>query len=300
MRWTEVRLIIEKDSVPATQKLLEACDSLAVTLSDNADQAVLEPGPGETPLWPWVEVCGLFEATANRGHVNDALQAVGHQGDITWREVEDQDWERAWMDRFEPMQLGEKLWIVPSEMPPPNDPDAVIIMLDPGLAFGSGTHPTTALCLQWIDARPMQGLTVVDYGCGSGILGIAAALKGAQTVVCVDNDPQALEAVAENARRNGVTGQLTSMDPAQFAHHRVASSGAAIVLANILARPLINLATVLCAALAEDGALVLSGLLEEQHEAVAQAYHSSIPHFDAVSQDGWLRLDGARTGQPVE
>ena len=290
MNWAEVSLSIARDLVAPAESTLEQYGALAVTLQDSADVPVLEPAPGTAPLWPVVEVRGLFAAGVHRGKVSAALLAlpgVGRPDALTWRDVADQDWSRAWMDRFQPMRFGQTLWIVPSGMQAPGDERAVILRLDPGLAFGTGTHPTTALCLQWLDGHGFEGETVVDYGCGSGVLGIAAALKGARRVVCVDNDPQALEATAQNATRNGVAERIVCQPPDAYDE-----AGVDVVLANILAGPLIELAPVLLTSLRPGGHLVLSGILEEQAEEVAQAYGNRCGELDVMTQDGWVRLHG--------
>jgi ribosomal protein L11 methyltransferase len=184
------------------------------------------------------------------------------------------------------MKFGEHLWIVPSGMEIRHGADDIEIRLDPGLAFGTGSHPTTALCLEWLDQRQISGERVVDYGCGSGILGIAAALKGAAEVHCVDIDPQALEATAENAVRNGVAQRIECCLAEEF------SGGETdVVLANILAAPLVSLAPVLTTFVRPAGALVLSGLLQEQKEQVAAAYLDDFELLDSKSLDGWLRVD---------
>ena len=189
MPWSEVSVSVMREQAPLTELVLQQQGALAVTFEDDGDQAVLEPGPGATPLWPCVHVRGLFEADTSRDRITRALQlipGVGRPDLILWRKVADQVWERAWMDRFEPMKFGHHLWIVPTGMDIPFDKSNIEIRLDPGLAFGTGTHPTTALCLEWLDGQDVAGKRVVDYGCGSGILGIAAALKTAERVVCVD------------------------------------------------------------------------------------------------------------------
>jgi ribosomal protein L11 methyltransferase len=185
------------------------------------------------------------------------------------------------------MRFGTKLWVLPSGMRAPADPQAVLLRLDPGLAFGTGTHATTAMCLQWIDGQELAGLRVVDYGCGSGILGIACAMKGAQSVICVDNDPQALEATAANAARNGVSKRIVCQVPEAYRENC-----ADILLANILSRPLIDLAPRFLGSLRPGGRIVLSGILQEQAEEVARAYRKSCGEMDLHAQEGWVRLHG--------
>jgi ribosomal protein L11 methyltransferase len=289
MPWLEVSIRVSAAAVEPAEAALEQLGALAITLEDAADNPVLEPAPGSTPLWPAVQLRGLFEADADRKRIVEGLQAIpGAQrpGHIDWREIGERDWSRAWMDRFRPMQFGRRLWIVPTNMQIPPAPKNVEIRLDPGLAFGTGTHPTTALCLEWLDGHDVRNRRVVDYGCGSGILGVAAALLGAAAVVCVDNDPQALEATAANAARNAVTGQLVGQPPEAFTESR-----ADVVLANILARPLVALAPVLSGCVKPGGRLVLSGLLEEQFEEVAAAYRPTCAVTGSATLDGWIRLE---------
>ena len=289
MPWLEVSLSVRRDAVAAAEEALEALGALSITLLDDADIPVLEPGPGATPLWPVVQVCGLFESTADRKALIIGLHStasVDSPHRIQWREVADQDWERAWLDRFRPMRFGRRLWVVPGGMAIPPAPENVEIQLDPGLAFGTGTHPTTALCLGWLDAQDVAGKRVVDYGCGSGILGIAAALLGASRVDCVDNDPQALDSTAANAARNSVSGRIHCWRP-----EAIAVSGAEIVLANILAGPLVELAPVLTGYATSGGRIVLSGLLEEQLDEVATAYRPDCDVTGSAVLDGWARLD---------
>lgn len=296
MAWVEISLSVNRDEVAAAEQALENQGALAITLEDEADVPVLEPALGTSPLWPVVQIRGLFEYEADRSSILAGLlasQAIQRPDAIAWREVADQDWERAWMDRFQPMQFGQKLWIVPTGMQGPDDPDAVQLKLDPGLAFGTGTHPTTALCLEWIDGVDFQGLRVLDFGCGSGVLGIAAALKGAASVSCVDNDPQALLATAENALRNGVETLVRCFLPEAWTDESPAGHYD-VILANILAGPLVQLAPQLTDRLDKGAAIVLSGVLENQADEVAAAYAPRCSKLQRQQRDEWLRLDGQR------
>jgi len=289
MPWVEVSVSVNREQAPLAELVLEQQDALAITLEDDEDHPVFEPGPGATPLWPRVHVRGLFDAGVSREGITRAIQLVpgiDRPDLIRWREVGDQDWERAWMDRFVPMRFGEQLWIVPTGMEIPFDDNNIEIQLDPGLAFGTGTHPTTALCLEWLDGQDVSGKCVVDYGCGSGILGIAAALKGAGRVICVDNDPQALEVSLKNASRNGVSGLIDCLTPDAWS-----GNTADIVLANILARPLVELAPLLLNSVKTGGMIVLSGILKEQAEWVIEAYSLRITGIRQHELDGWIRLD---------
>lgn len=296
MAWAEVSLSVVREQVESAELALEQQGALAITLEDQADVPVLEPALGTAPLWPVVQVRGLFEQDADRSLILSGLlnQGVIQRPDaIAWRIVADQDWERAWMDRFRPMQFGRKLWIVPSGMQGPDDASAVQLKLDPGLAFGTGTHPTTALCLEWIDGVEMAGLKVLDFGCGSGVLGIAAALKGAARVDGIDNDPQALSATHDNATRNGVDAQVRACLPEDWPEDRQAGHYD-VILANILAGPLIQLAETLCASLVPGGRIVLSGILEHQAAEVAAAYAHCCGQMQQQNREEWVRLDGCR------
>ena len=288
MPWCEVSVAVSRAQATAIEDVLEQLGALAITLQDDADDPVLEPDVGSTPLWPAVQVRGLFEADVQRSRITDALQilpGLGRPDLIHWHEVGDQDWERAWMERFRPMKFGQHLWIVPTGMQIPFDRDNIEIRLDPGLAFGTGTHPTTALCLEWLDNHVLNGRSVVDYGCGSGVLGIAAALKGASRVTCVDNDPQALEATRANIQRNGVASIIDCKAPDEFDE-----TEADVLLANILSGPLIELSAVLLESLKPGGKIVLSGVLDEQADSVLQAYSRDCIDVRLEARETWVLL----------
>jgi ribosomal protein L11 methyltransferase len=271
----------------------EACTrtgAIAVSLADAGDAPVLEPGPGETPLWPRVRLCALFPASIDPQKAAATLAAVlGIPPAAVGIEfVEDRVWEREWLKDFRPMRFGRRLWVCPAGMRP-SGPAEAILALDPGLAFGTGTHPTTALCLEWLDGAIRGGERVLDYGCGSGILALAAVKLGAAEAVAFDIDPQALHATRENAAANGLTARITV---AEFAND--AAGRFDIVLANILSGPLIELAPGLAPRARAGGALLLAGMLSRQADEVAQAYR---PWFDigpAAEREGWTLLAGRR------
>lgn len=288
MPWLELRIDSNRDDAPALEAALMDCGSLSVTLQDNADHPIFEPALGETPLWQNTRVVGLFEADVDTRAISRRLQLPAGTAH-SWNTLEDKDWEREWMAHYEPIQCGANLWICPSWLKPPQ-PEAVNLLLDPGLAFGTGTHPTTFLCLQWLSEQQLQGCTAVDYGCGSGILGIAALLLGAQSVVGVDIDPQALLATQDNAQRNGLTkDQFPVFFPAQApcTKHEV-------VLANILAGPLVELADSLEPLLSPNGLLCLSGILHNQAATVMAAYADFIDFEPLRQKDEWVCLTGRR------
>lgn len=280
------------DPAPFEEALL-ACGAVSITLEDAADNPVLEPAPGTTPLWPNVRIKALFEAAADPDVLTFLLeqQLPGRLPPLAFATLADRLWEREWLKDFRPMRFGKRLWICPGGQRPDEErsTDLCLVELDPGLAFGTGTHPTTALCLEWLDGADVRDKTVIDYGCGSGVLAIAALKLGAASAIAVDIDAQAITATVDNAQRNHVAQQI-----------RVATVDAMpavpadILLANILAEPLEALAASLSARVVPGGQLVLSGLLVEQAQRVAVRY---LPWFDmapmAVS-DGWARLNGVR------
>ena len=297
MSWLELSVRVSRQNAALVESLLETDTVLAVTLTDDADDPVLEPGVGETPLWPSVCVTALFSGdtdTTPLAQVLSLVPGIDRPQQVSFRKFEDQQWERVWLDRFQAMQFGQGLWIVPGDRDAPAEAE-YIIRLDPGLAFGTGTHPTTQLCLQWIDGHDFKGLTVIDYGCGSGVLGIAAAIKGAAKVICVDNDPQALTATWDNAARNDIQDKLLVMAPEQFRQTRADRCGAHVVLANILAGPLVDLAPVLLESLGPGGALVLSGLLVGQADEVVDAYSGELAGIQETVSDGWVLLTGRKS-----
>jgi ribosomal protein L11 methyltransferase len=296
MPFLQLTLDIGRADPAPVEEQLARLGALSVTLEDAADDPVLEPAPGETPLWPSVRLRALFEGGTDRRRLAVALehaQAIAASRAGAWRfdDIPDKAWEREWLKDFRPMRFGRRLWVCPAGLPA-GDPDAVRIDLDPGLAFGTGTHPTTALCLEWLESRDLAGRDVVDFGCGSGILAIAALKLGAGRVRAVDIDPQALLATRENAARNGVEAGLEVTSDAGLADR-----SADLIVANILAGPLVALAPAFAAALRPPGELALSGLLTEQADAVTGAYR---PWFDialTATRDGWGLVSGRRRAQ---
>ena len=292
--WQELYFTARKDQVEPLEDWLFARGALSVTLEDEADQPLLEPGPGETPLWDAVRLTALFAGSEDLLPLLDEIPPeLCTQAPTVAVPVADREWTRVWEDQFHPLQMGERLWICPSWTPPP-DPDAINILLDPGLAFGTGTHPTTAMCLRALDANLPPGKRVVDYGCGSGILGIAAARLGATAVLGVDNDPQAITASRDNALRNEVPDAAFPVVLPQddlIANWQASTDW---VVANILAGPLMALAPVLTALMAPRGRLLLAGLLVDQAEAVVEAYAPGVALSIADQQEEWVLLAGEK------
>jgi len=290
MAWLQLHLATTEQHADAFQAALENLGAVAVTLTDGADQPVFEPPPGTRPLWQNTVVSALFDADRDPALILAALQQQGLEAQAHHHEtLDDQVWERAWMDDFAPMRFGERLWIVPSWSESP-DPEAVNLKLDPGLAFGTGTHETTALCLEWLDRADLKSKAVLDFGCGSGVLAIAALLLGAGNATGTDIDPQVLTASEDNARNNGVADGLSLYLPENLP----ADYRCDVLVANILAGPLIDLAGQLAGYCRPGGSLALSGILAEQAESVRAAY---TPWFDlnpTTQQGDWVRIDGVR------
>ena len=293
MPWLELSLIVAAEQQTEIETALDDVGALSVTLLDAEDHPIFEPGPGETPLWPQIAMSALFDENTDRvGLVHALTELVPDLAPerIGFRHVEDQDWTRVWMDQFQPMRFGRRLWIYPWTIEPPaDDPDAVVVRLDPGLAFGTGTHPTTALCLEWLDSIDLAGKTVIDYGCGSGVLAIAALKLGAASVVGVDNDPQALEASRANAERNDVAGKLELLMPDGFADRP-----ADALVANILAGPLGELAPRFADCVAPGGVMALSGILMGQHQELCARYATWFDSLATAFREDWARISGRR------
>ncbi|UTW09405.1 50S ribosomal protein L11 methyltransferase [Pseudomonas benzenivorans] len=291
MPWLQVRLAITPEQAETYEDALLEVGAVSVTFMDAEDQPIFEPDLGTTPLWSHTHLLALFEADTDADSLVAHLQLLtgGALPEYQLERIEDQDWERSWMDNFQPMRFGRRLWIVPSWHAAP-EPQAVNLLLDPGLAFGTGTHPTTALCLEWLDAQALDGCTVLDFGCGSGILAIAALLLGAPQAVGTDIDPQALEASRDNAGRNGIAAERFALYlPADLPPQPVE-----VVVANILAGPLVSLAPQIASLVKPGGRLALSGILAEQAEEVRAAYSDSFALDPTASKDGWVRISGVR------
>jgi ribosomal protein L11 methyltransferase len=292
MSWLQLKIATTREQTEAIEDAILAAGAVSVTMEDSADQPILEPAVGETPLWNNTRVTGLFTADTNTDQAT--VIATAHFGNnlpnYRWELLEDKDWEREWMENFHPMRFGQRLWICPSWKNPPHA-DAVNLMLDPGLAFGTGTHPTTALCLEWLDGLDLHNKTVIDYGCGSGILGIAALLLGAKEVLAIDNDPQALIATLDNSQRNHINkNSINTFLPDQAPTHYQAD----IMVANILAGPLGELAPLISSLTASGGQLALSGLISSQADDLIQCYQQWFDMDPAVIQDDWIRLSGRK------
>ncbi|MBD9643806.1 MULTISPECIES: 50S ribosomal protein L11 methyltransferase [Pantoea] len=292
MPWIQIKINSTGENAETLSDALMEVGAVSVTFQDTHDNPVYEPLPGETLLWGDTDVIGLFDAETEMSDVVAELSQhplLGSAFRHKIEQIEDKDWEREWMDNFHPMRFGERLWICPSWRDVP-DPNAVNVMLDPGLAFGTGTHPTTSMCLTWLDGLDLQGKTVIDFGCGSGILAIAALKLGAAQAIGIDIDPQAIQASRDNAERNGVSERLALYLP----HQQPENLQADVVVANILAGPLRELAPLISVLPKAGGHLGLSGVLASQAESVCEAYAERF-ELDAVAEkEEWCRITGVR------
>lgn len=291
MAWQQLHLQLKSTEIDAISDALHELGAVAVTMMDAEDKPIFEPPLGTTPLWDLTQLTGLFDISRDLDTVLAELAArFGNAIIVQARQEQlpEQDWERTWMNDFKPMLFGNHLWIVPSWHDAPN-PDGANIQLDPGLAFGTGTHPTTALCLEWLDTHPPKDKQVIDYGCGSGILAIAALKLGAEQVIGIDTDPQALLASGDNAIKNRVDDRLELFLP-----EAMPALQCDLLLANILANPLTELAEKIAHLVKSGGQIVLSGILKEQAEELQQIYTQWFDMAPIVHKEDWVRLEGVK------
>ena len=290
--WQQLKIQLRSEDASSFEQILFDSDAISISYLDAEDQPVFQEEPGATPLWDNNFLLCLFNAKTDLGSLLNMLRCntkVLNNKSLNIELIEDQDWERSWMKDFEPIQFGEKLWICPSWLSPP-EPNAVNIKLDPGLAFGTGNHATTSLCLRWLDQADVRGSEVIDYGCGSGVLSIASALLGAVKVHSVDNDPQAISATIDNSRRNKVPGDVLTT----YLPEAVPPVHADILIANILERPLIDLSEKFAELVKKGGYITLSGLLEEQIPSLLSCYDRWFDMEAPQVEQGWVLLCGTR------
>ncbi len=289
MAWLQIRINSNNTEAEQLSDFLAELGSVSVTFMDSQDTPIFEPLPGETRLWGNTDVVALFDAETDMASIVKALQEANYLTDKAYKveQIEDKDWEREWMDNFHPMKFGQRLWICPSwrEIP---DENAVNVMLDPGLAFGTGTHPTTALCLEWLESLDLAGKTVIDFGCGSGILAIAALKLGAEKAIGIDIDPQAIIASKSNAEQNGVADRFDLY----LAEDAPKDMQAEVVVANILAGPLKELYPTISTLVKEKGHLGLSGILTTQALSVCETYKQKFELDPVAENDEWCRITG--------
>ena len=292
MTWHQLSIITDKETAPEISDFFSDLGAVSVTYMDAEDQPVYEPAPGETKIWRLTKVIALFEMDAEPEIVKILLfnRFKDHTLQDWFLEVlEDQTWERTWMEHYHPMKFGDSLWVCPTGQEK-SEAGTVCMTLDPGLAFGTGTHATTALCLEWLASHDLTDKVIIDYGCGSGILAVAALLLGAKEAHAIDIDPQAITATLANSEKNQVEDKIHCYLPEQFNAFQ-----ADIVVANILAKPLCELSEPISALIKPAGQLVLSGILNEQAESVITAYKQhNLIISTPKSQDDWCRIDGIK------
>lgn len=298
MKWLQIHITVDQAQVDFTETLLSSLGAVSVTLDDAENQDLLEPLPGETPLWNKVIVTGIYAQEDDEEEIDVAaletfIRAQLSEAPIRHEFLEDQAWERTWMDAYEPIQISEKFWIVPEWMEAP-EADAVNIKLDPGLAFGTGNHASTFLCLQWLGKTDVKDKIVIDYGCGSGILAVAALLLGAKYAYATDIDPQAVLATKQNAELNGVLDRLYVGLPEEF-NAELGEQKADVFVANILAGPLMMLEPEFAELVKPEAEFALAGVIEEQVADVTSIYSK---HFDILEvekrDEHWCRISGKR------
>ena len=294
MSWLQIAINTTKNHVEIAEECLFGAGAQTVTLTDAADQPILEPGPDETPIWNTVIITGLFTFEDNQQSLLDSIEHClpDIEFSCSTEILEDQNWTRAWMEHFHAMQFGPRLWVCPLHIEPP-EPEAINLRLDPGLAFGTGTHPTTSLCLRWLDQNIHDQKTLLDYGCGSGILAIAACMLGANQADGVDIDPQALTATFDNAETNRVKKQIKTFLPNDFQKQHP-DTQYDLVIANILSGPLAELASMLAGHAKTGGDIVLSGILKEQAAPLIETYSQYFKMDAPVFEEDWVLLHGVK------
>lgn len=294
MSWLQIAINTTKDHAETAENCLFSAGAQTVTLTDAADQPILEPGPDETPIWNTVIITGLYTFEDNQQVLLDSIEHClsGIEFSYSTEILEDQNWTRAWMEHFHAMQFGRRLWVCPLHIEPP-EPEAINLRLDPGLAFGTGTHPTTSLCLRWLDQNIDGQTALLDYGCGSGILAIAACMLGVKRADGVDIDPQALTATHDNAKTNLVTKKIKTFLPDDYQKQH-SDTQYDLVVANILSGPLAELAPMLASHTKTGGDIVLSGILKEQAEPLIDTYSEYFKMDAAEFEEDWVLLHGVK------
>ena len=295
MDWNQISFEVNKNKVDLVSEVLTGLGSISISYFDALNNAIFEPPVGETPLWESVRIKALFSSEINKQFITDSILEICNINVLDTLELKDRVWEEECQKNFPSMQFGKKLWVRPSwdslfELPS----DAVIINMDPGLAFGTGTHQTTSLCLEFLDENPPKGLDVIDFGCGTGILAIAAAKLGANSILAIDNDPQALISSQENAVNNNCESVIHTIHSMENDEYRNCD----LLIANILANPLMELEPLFSGLLNPNGTLLLSGILKDQLERLLDCYSDKFMDFELANMDEWFRVK-AKKRQPI-
>ena len=291
MYWNQISFEINKHQADQVSEILMGLGSISISYSDSQDNAIFEPPVGETPLWESIQVKALFQSEVDINLVADTLSEGCNIKIIDSLKVDDKIWEEECQKDFSSMQFGKKLWVCPSWESKHEIPiDATIINMDPGLAFGTGTHQTTSLCLDFLDENPPISSDVIDFGCGTGILAIAAAKLGAKRVIAIDNDPQAVIASRENVANNNCINVINSFHSAEKINYEHCD----LLMANILANPLIELESLFSELLKPNGTILLSGILEKQVKKVVDCYSKNFNKIKITNKGEWFRISAIR------
>ena len=291
MNWKQLSFQVKKQQADLVSEVLIGLGSISITYKDAYDEAIYEPPVGQTPLWDDVEINALFSSDINQESIKDSIFEICNIKVLTSLNLKDRVWEEEFKKDFQPMKFGQRLWVFPSwesQIKLPND--SIIVNMDPGLAFGTGTHQTTSLCLNYLDANPPKDMRVIDFGCGTGILAIAAAKLGASSLLAIDNDPQAVIACKENVINNHCEGLIKTI----HSNNLVIKEKCDLLIANILTNPLIELAPLFASLVNPNGALLLSGILKQQVDKVLDCYKEYFFDIEVANIDEWYRITGKR------
>ena len=291
MYWNQISFEVKKLEADLASEVLMGLGSISITYSDAHDDAIYEPPLGETPLWEFTRITALFKPEVSTQKIIDSLGKICNiKVDDTFK-IQDKIWEEECQKDFPSMQFGKNLWVCPSWESKHSIPsDAIVINMDPGLAFGTGTHQTTSLCLEFLAENPPNSLDVIDFGCGTGILAIAAAKLGAKRVLAIDNDPQALTASKENAEKNNCSDVIKTF----HSDEKIEYEKCDLLMANILAKPLVELQTLFSKIVKPNGAILLSGILEHQVEKIIDCYSQNFKNFNNSNKNEWCRISASR------
>ena len=291
MNWKQLSFQVKKQQADLVSEVLIGLGSISITYKDAYDEAIYEPPVGQTPLWDDVEINALFSSDINQESIKDSIFEICNIKVLTSLNLKDRVWEEEFKKDFQPMKFGQRLWVFPSwesQIKLPND--SIIVNMDPGLAFGTGTHQTTSLCLNYLDANPPIDMKVIDFGCGTGILAIAAAKLGASSLLAIDNDPQAVIACKENVINNYCEGLIKTI----HSNDKVIKEKCDLLIANILTNPLIELAPLFVSLVNPNGGLLLSGILKQQVDKVLDCYKEYFFDIEVANIDEWYRITGKR------
>ena len=291
MIWKQISFEVKKSETDLISEVLMGLGSVSITYSDALDDAIYEPPVGQTPLWDNVKVNALFSSEVNQKSIETSILDICNIVVIDTVTLKDRVWEEECQKDFPSMRFGKRLWVCPSwDTESILSNDSIVIHMDPGLAFGTGTHQTTSLCLEYLDSNPPKNLHVIDFGCGTGILAIAAAKFGAKSVIAIDNDPQAVLSSKENVAKNKCENTITTIHSINQGNDRKCD----LLIANILANPLVELEPLFSDLVHTNGMLLLSGILKEQVDRVVKCYSINFSNIEVANKGEWFRISGKR------